>query len=98
MKFIYKFFELPFFNHSLLFVFSSFGQYIVYTLNTGLNTESNLKVEEFESRTKTMDGCNELTNEEKTICVILLRNRCLQLMHCLLFTNKNLICTGYLSI
>lgn len=94
IKLICKLFKLIILNYNLLFVFSSFGQYIVYTLNTGLNTESNLKLEEFESKAKTLDGCNELTNEEKTICTILLRNRCLQLMHCLLFTNKNLICTG----
>lgn len=75
------------------FVFLSFGQYIVSTLNTGLSIEFNLKVEEFETRFKTLENI-ELNNEEKTICLILLRNRCLQLMHSLLFTNKNLVCTG----
>lgn len=75
-------------------MFLSFGQYIVFTLNTGLTSESSLKVEEFETKTKKMENNVELTNEEKTICLILLRNRCLQLLHSLLFTNKNLVCTG----
>lgn len=66
----------------------------MFTLNTGLNTESHLKVEDFETKMNTMENSVELTNEEKTICLILLRNRCLQLMHSLLFTNKNLVCTG----
>lgn len=63
------------------------------TLNTGLSTELSLKVDEFETRFKALENI-ELTNEEKTICLIILRNRCLQLMHSLLFTNKNLVCTG----
>ncbi|XP_025205063.1 WD repeat and FYVE domain-containing protein 3 [Melanaphis sacchari] len=71
------------------------GQYIVFTLNTGLSSESNLKIEEFETKIKTMENNVELTNEEKTICLILLRNRYLQLVHSLLFTNKNLVCTGF---
>lgn len=66
----------------------------MFTLNTGLCTESNIKVEEFETKTKMVECNVELTNEEKTICLILLRNRCLQLMHSLLYTNKNLVCTG----
>ncbi|XP_050428058.1 WD repeat and FYVE domain-containing protein 3 [Adelges cooleyi] len=72
-----------------------FGQYIVFTLNTGLNTETNLEVIQFEDKFKTMENFADLTNEEKTITLILLRNRCLQLMHSLLFTNKNLVCTGF---
>lgn len=66
----------------------------MFTLNTGLSTESNLKVEEFETKIKAMENNVEFTNEEKTICLILLRNRYLQLVHSLLFTNKNLVCTG----
>lgn len=66
----------------------------MFTLNTGLNSESGLKVEEFEGKFKALECNVELTNEEKTICLILLRNRCLQLMHTLLYTNKNLVCTG----
>lgn len=81
-------------NFNLQFVLSSFGQYIVFTLNTGLNTECGLKVEELETRIKTTENNVELSNEEKTICSILMRNRCLQLMHSLLFTNKKLVCPG----
>lgn len=66
----------------------------MFTLNTGLSAESNLKVEEFETKMKMMESNVELSNEEKTICLILLRNRCLQLMHSLLYTNKNLVCNG----
>lgn len=56
--------------------------------------ESNVKLEGFELKTKTAENNVEFTSEEKTICLILLRNRCLQLMHSLLYTNKNLVCTG----
>jgi len=66
----------------------------VFTLNTGLSTESNLRVEDLETKAKIFENITELTNEEKTICLILLRNRYLQLIHSLLFTNKNLVCTG----
>lgn len=63
------------------------------TLNTGLSTELSLKVDEFDTKFRTLENM-ELTNEEKTICLIILRNRCLQLIHSLLFTNRNLVCTG----
>lgn len=66
----------------------------MFTLNTGLSSESSLKVEELEIRLKNLENNVELTNEEKSIYLILLRNRCLQLMHFLLYTNKNLVCTG----
>lgn len=66
----------------------------MFTLNTGLGSESSLKVEEVEIKSKNIENNVELTNEEKTIYLILLRNRCLQLIHTLLYTNKNLVCTG----
>ncbi|XP_050525205.1 WD repeat and FYVE domain-containing protein 3 isoform X2 [Daktulosphaira vitifoliae] len=72
-----------------------FGQYIVSTINTGLNSETSLEVNTLIEQLKISENSIELTNEEKTISLILLRNRCLQLMHCLLYTNKNAICSGF---
>lgn len=72
-----------------------FGQFVVSTLPSTALSERNVVLQESpRSRTSSIDNQIDLDLSADTANWILLRNRCLQLLHGLLFTPRNTVNTG----
>jgi hypothetical protein len=96
---------LLFYEHALvLHVLNRFGQFVAATLPVfpGAN-EKNLALLEAVPSTSTMpfehgEGGEKADRDSDSASNIVLRNRCLQLLHSLLFTPPNTVSLGYVEL